>query len=151
MGVSLFGNETLQPEVVMEIASLNLYMQMYYTIYVLTFAYLFKLLIQNGLPSLMVDNITTSDTNLPNFYLGTRELGMGLFYYINVAERQFKLKFIVQKTEGKMILMALCFPFSLFMTIIAGLIIDCGKITWEMECNDAIDVLTTVLQRFNMR
>ena len=146
MGVSLLDPAKNFSGDIEEMWSSSLYAQMYYIIYALTFAYIVKLLLQNGLPKLMVENITTQDDNRsPNFYLGTRELGMGLFYYINISDRRFAMKFIVQNIEGKMILMAMCFPFSLFLTLVAGVVVDCGKITWEMECNEVIDILSRVL------
>jgi hypothetical protein len=146
MGVSLLEPEKNYSGDIEEMMSLSLYAHLYYIIYALTFAYIVKLLLQNGLPKLMVENITNQDdTSVPNFYLGTRELGMGLFYYINITDRRFAIKFMVQKVEGKMILMALCFPFSLFLTILSGIAVDCGKITWNMECNEAIDIFTRVL------
>lgn len=124
-------------------------------------AYIIKLLMAEGWPSFVIERDNEGSLFSPNgpsngpnvmnpqsadvtIYMGTVKRGLGLKYVVNLQERRFAISFVAKYAEGKMLMMMLCFPFSIFITIVIGIMIDAGELMWTVRCDPFVDTFGTM-------
>lgn len=114
-------------------------------------AYIVKLLMAEGWPSFVIERINSHALLSPlssdvTIYMGTVKRGLGLNYVVNLQERRFAISFIAKQDEGKMLMMIALFPFSIFLTIVVGIMIDAGEIRWTVRCDHFVDTFGRVFE-----
>lgn len=111
----------------------NLYTMLYY----FAIAYIVKLLVKVGLPSFSIDIPLFQENGRRVVHMGTTNGGFCITYNIGVVSPEtldVTTHFEFSGDEGKMLIMACTLPFSLFLSIVCGIMVDAGVVGWKVWC-----------------
>lgn len=109
----------------------------YRILYYFAIAYIVKMIIKVGLPTLSIDIPLLQEANRRIVHMGTTNGGFCITYtmvIVSPEEIGVTTRFEFNGDEGKMLIMACTLPFSLFLSVACGIMVDAGVVGWKVEC-----------------
>lgn len=115
----------------------SIFGSVYTILYYFAIAYIIKLLVSVGVPSFSIDFPLFQENARRDVHMGTRNGGFCITYTIKTVSPDVidvTTHFEFSGDEGKMLIMVCTLPFSLFLCMLCGIMVDAGVVGWKVEC-----------------
>lgn len=107
---------------------------MYFSALILVIAYIVRMVNRIGLPTFQMHHASSDGTDMIRF--GTARGGFEIKSVVDTlpdTSLYITLSILFKGEEGKLLIMLVCLPFSLAMSVVCGIAADMGRIEWKVD------------------